>query len=77
MGGGVVGGHEGMVRLLERRGSGGQGELVIIQTPLNVEVGFHPIEIAFTFGAFNGLMADLQPGQHRLEGRGGERPATV
>jgi hypothetical protein len=39
MGGGGVGGHEGVVRLLERRGGGGQGELVIIEAPLDVEMG--------------------------------------
>ena len=51
--------------------------MVIVQTPLNVEVGFHPIEIAFAFGAFDGLMADLQAGQHGLKGLGGECPAAV
>jgi hypothetical protein len=77
MGGGVVGDHEGVVCLLERRRGRGQRELVIIEAPLDVEMGLHEILIALALGALDRLMVDLQPGQHRLKGPGGECPAAI
>ena len=41
MGRGVVGLDEGLMALLQLRWRAGEGELVVIQPPLNVEVGLH------------------------------------
>jgi hypothetical protein len=68
MGGGVVGGDEGLVRLLECRGGGGQGELVIIEASLDVEMCLHQVLITLALGTLNRLVVDLQPSQHRLKG---------
>src|SRR5882724_10140414 len=51
MGGRVIEGHEGLVRLLERRRGCGQGELVIVEATLDVEMGLHEILIALALGA--------------------------
>jgi hypothetical protein len=74
MGGGVIGLHKVLMRLLERCGGASQGELVVIQSSLDIKMGLHEVLIALALSAFNRLMVDLQPGQHCLKGPGGERP---
>ena len=50
MGGGVIGRYKGLMHLLERRGGRGQGELIIIEAPLDVEMGLHEILITLALG---------------------------
>jgi hypothetical protein len=77
MGRGVVGLEEGLMALLECRRHAGQRELVVVEPPLNVEVRFHPVQVAFALRAYNSFMADLQPGTDRLKLVGGIGAATV
>ena len=44
--GGVVEGEKLLMRLVKLVGRPGQGQLVVIQTPLNVEMGFHQVHVA-------------------------------
>src|SRR5512132_2277000 len=61
MGGGVVGLHERLMALLEFRRRAGQGELVVVQSALNIKMCFHQVLIALAFGALDRLMLNLQP----------------
>jgi hypothetical protein len=59
MGRGVIECHKRLVGLLKLCWGGGQRELVVVQPSLHIEVRFHPIQIAFTFGTLNELMVNL------------------
>ena len=50
MGGGIVGWDEGLMALLQLGRRAGQGELVVIQPPLDITVGFHEVQIALALG---------------------------
>jgi hypothetical protein len=67
MGGGVVDLHKHLVGLLELQRRGAQRELIVIQAPLHIEMRFHPIQIAFPFGALNRLVINLQAGADRFK----------
>ena len=60
MGRGVVGLDEGLMALLELRRRAREGELIIIQPPLDVEMCLHEVLIALAFRALNRLMLNLQ-----------------
>ena len=45
MRGGVIRQDEGLVSRLACRGGGGEGALIIVHTPLKVEVGLHPSQL--------------------------------
>jgi hypothetical protein len=59
MGRGVVGLDERLMALLELRRRAGQGKLVVVETPLDVEMCLHQILIALALRANDGLMLDL------------------
>jgi hypothetical protein len=65
VGGGVVGVDESLMPLLQRQRCCRQGELIVVQLPLDIEldieVGFHQVLITLALRAFNGLMPELQP----------------
>jgi hypothetical protein len=77
MGGGVVGLDEGLMPLLQLQGCGGQGQLIVVQAPLDVEVGFHEVLIALALRADDGLVPELQPSADRFNVGGGVGPATI
>ena len=59
VGGGVVGVDESLMPLLQRQRCGRQGELIVVQPPLDIEVGFHQVLITLALRAFNGLMPEM------------------
>src|SRR5262245_16832120 len=77
MGRGVVGLDERLMARLERRRRAGQGELVVIQPPLTVEMGRQPIQRALALGAADGLLPDLPPRTDRLNVGRRRGPATA
>ena len=58
MGGGVVELEEILVGLLELQRGARQGELVIIQASLDVEMRLHEVLVAFALGTGNRLMVN-------------------
>ena len=60
MGRGVVGLDEGLMARLELRRRAREGDLIIIQPPLDVDMGLHEVLIAFALRALNRLMLNLQ-----------------
>src|SRR5262245_61783466 len=65
--GGMVGLDEGLMALLQLCGGTGEGELIVIQAALDVEVCFHEVLVTFTLGTVYGLMLDLQPIAYRFK----------
>ena len=63
--------------LLELRRGAGQGELVVIQPPLDIKVRLHQVLIALALGADDRLMLDLQPRTDRFKVGRRIGPATV
>jgi hypothetical protein len=59
MGGGVIELDEGLMAPLQLGRRAGEGELIVLQAPLDIEVCFHPVEVAFTLRTDDGLMPDL------------------
>ncbi len=59
MGGRVVELDEGLMALLEFHRRAGQGELIVIEAPLDVKGCFHPVLIALALSADDRLMLDL------------------
>jgi hypothetical protein len=64
---GIVGVDERLMALLELRRRAGQGKLVVIQPPLDVEMRLHQVLIALAFGALNRLMVNLQAATDRFK----------
>jgi hypothetical protein len=58
---------EDLMHLLQRRRRAGQGELIVVPAPLDVEVGFREVLVTLPLGADDGLMPDLQPGADRFK----------
>ena len=77
MGRRIVERHERLMGLLELCWGGGQGELILVQPPLNIEVRLHEIFVALALGAQQGVGRNLQPLQDGGDIVGGERPARV
>jgi hypothetical protein len=74
MGGSVIRLDEGPVSLLELRRGAGEGELIVVEAPLNVKMGLHEVLIALAFGALDRLVLNLQPRTDRFEVIGGVGP---
>jgi len=71
MRGRVIGLHKGLMHLFELQRGGGQGELIIVQAPLHIEVGFHQIFVALALGTEQGVglnLQSLQDGSHFIRG---------
>jgi hypothetical protein len=58
---------EDLMHMLQRRQRAGQGELIVVQAPLDVEVGFHEVLVTPPLGADDSLMPHLQPGADRFK----------
>ncbi len=58
MRGRILGLDKGLMDPLEHLGRGREGELVVKQATLDIQVRFHPIQVAFAFGALHGFMID-------------------
>ena len=67
---GVVRADKGLMGLLECDRGVCAGELIVIQAPLDVEVGFHEVLVTLSLGTDDGLMPDLQPGARLREATG-------
>jgi hypothetical protein len=48
---GVVGLDKGLMAILELRRRAGEGELIVVEAPLDVEMRLHQVLIAFALGA--------------------------
>jgi hypothetical protein len=55
----VIGVGKGLMHLFQRRRCGGEGQLVVIQPGLHVQVGFYPVLITLTLSADDRLILDL------------------
>jgi len=77
MGRRIVGLEEGPMHPFELHGALGQRELVVVQTPLHIEMRLHDVQPAFTLGAHNGDVLNRQAGAHRFELVGDIRPTAV
>ena len=73
----IIGFDKGLGDPLELPWRGRSGELVVEQAALDVEMRFHPIEIAFPFGTLHRLVVNLQAHAHRFKLVGGEGPTAV
>jgi hypothetical protein len=67
MGGGVVCLDEGLMLPLQFYGRAGEGELIVIQAPLDVKVGFHEVPVTLTLSTDDGLMLDPQSTADRFK----------
>src|SRR4029434_23593 len=67
--GGVVEGKKPLMRLVKLVGRPGQGQLVVIQTPLDVEMRFHQVHVALPRRTHNCLVVNGQPGTDALKDR--------
>jgi hypothetical protein len=77
MRGRIVGLDEGLMTLVSRHRRPGERELVVVQPPLDVEVGFDQIVRALPCGTLDGLVRELQADTGLLEHVGGIGPAAV
>jgi hypothetical protein len=68
---GIVGLDEGLMPLLQFGWGASEGELIVVQPPLDIEVGLDQVLIALPLGTLDGLMGELQPGTDLLKCLGG------
>src|SRR6266487_5440865 len=68
---------ERLMALLELRRRAGEGELIVVEAPLDVEMGLHEVLIALALSALNRLMLNLQSAADGLKVVRGVGPATV
>src|SRR4029450_10502395 len=73
----VVEREKPLMRLSKLTRGPGQGQLVVIQSALDVEMGFHQVHVALALGTDNGLVINIQPGTDALKGVGDEGPTAV
>ena len=74
---GVIEVEKRLVGLFEFRRRLGQGELIIVQPTLHVEMRFHPVEVTLALGADNRVMRDAQATADRLKLVGGKSVAAI
>ena len=77
VGGGVVEDEKPLMRFFELLRGPGQGQLVVIQAPLNIKVRLHQVHIALALGTHNGVVVNAQPGTDAFKGVGDEGPTAV
>jgi hypothetical protein len=77
MGGRIVGVHAGLMGLCKRCGRLRQGDLIIVQAPLDITVRCHEVLGAFALGTNHRLMVALQAPTHRFQVLGDVGPPTV
>src|SRR5215475_1874412 len=61
MRGRVIEMHEGLMALFQVARTRGEGKLIVIEPPLNIEVRLDPIEITLALGTHDRFMVDLEP----------------